>query len=223
MPFSPRFIFAPALALLLAGNTSFAVPADMSPLYSNVNILDSNPDLLAELKITPEQEKGLKATQGRRSKIWKQSFDDCAKVKLSNLPESEKASKLRALQAQEANDTFQVYGETLHPEQIKRLKQILLQKHGMGVFDYPEIQAALKISDKEVKVLREAATKLMRETMAELRVDIKAKKVSQQDVARKAFAMGRSVPDKVRELLNKEQQKMLEDLLGDKFYYKSEK
>ena len=222
MPFRSRFIFAPMLVLLLTGSTIFAAP-DLPPLFSNVDILGSSPDLIAELKITPEQEKSLKASQERRSQIHKQAFAECMKVATSKLTKSEKAIKINEMQTQEANDTFRVYAETLRPEQIKRLKQILLQRLGVRIFYYPEIQATLKLSDAEAKAIQEASLKSARETAAKLSADLKAKKITPTELMRKSSTMGRSIPDKVLELLNKDQKKALEDLLGTAFYSSSEK
>jgi hypothetical protein len=214
MPFTSRFLFASVLALLLGGS-AFA-GTEKSALYQ-VNIvglfLKDNKPLREELKITPEQEKSLKASEEKRGNIFRRYEEERAKVQKSNLPASEKDSQYRALETQASNDLFKVYEETLRPEQIKRFKQILLQRRGMDIFDHPEIRDALRIGDKEAKELREARDKLI----LELRADVKAKKISQQDAARKTNAMVYSVPDKVRELLNRDQQKVLEELLGEKY------
>jgi hypothetical protein len=215
-----RFVVALALTPLLA-NAMLANDAEKRSLYSSLNVLTFFTDeMKAELKITADQQRGLKASEERRNKIWQRYAQAIGKVANSTTPEREKNAKLRALETQAVDDLFKVYGETLRPAQVKRMKQIVLQVRGMEIFDYPEVRAALKIGDKEVRELRAAYDKLAIKMVAQLRAEVQAKKISAQDAARKASSMSHSVPESVRESLSKEQQGVLEDLLGEKYNYK---
>jgi hypothetical protein len=118
------------------------------------------------------------------------------------------------------DDLFKVYGETLRPAQVKRMKQIVLQVRGMEIFDHPEVRVALKIGDRQVNELRAAYDRLASQLVGQLRAEVQAKKISSQDAARTASSMSHSVPEGVRESLSKEQRKVLEDLLGPKYNYK---
>jgi hypothetical protein len=215
-----RFVFAVALPALLA-SPMLANDAEKRSLYSSGNVLNFFTDeMRAELKITAAQQRGLRASEERRTKIWQQYCQATGKVANSKLPEREKNTKLRALETQVVDDLFKLYGETLRPEQVKRMKQIVLQVRGMEIFDYPEIRSALKIGDKEVKELRAAYDKLAIEMVGQLRADVQAKKITAQDASRRASSMAFSVPERVRELLSKGQQRVLQDLLGEKYNYR---
>jgi hypothetical protein len=216
-----RFVLAATLALSFTA-AACAGDADKQCMYCGINLLTfvSNDELRADVKITLDQERSLKGSEERRNAIWRQYCQDNGKLVNSKLPEREKNAKMRTLETQLVNDLFKVYGEILWPAQIKRMKQILLQARGIEVFEYSEIRSALKIGDKEVKELHAAWDKWAYERRLQLQADVAAKKITNEEAARLAGSAARSVPRKVRELLSAEQQKILEDLLGDKFVYK---
>jgi hypothetical protein len=221
MKFAPAVIFASALTALTAGRS----PADdvqRNPPYGpvTVSLFMTDKDRKSELRITAEQEKALQATEEKRNKIFLSYNEECVKVFQSKLAEGQKTAKVRALDMKAADDLFKVYGEVLRPAQVKRMKQIVLQHHGIGVFDLPEVRDALKISDKEVKALRAAHYKLAGEVNTELSKRISAKTITAQEAARMASSMTIGVPDQVRALLSKEQQKAFDELHGEKFNYK---
>ena len=221
MTCTSRFLFAVALLPLFAGST-LANDAEKRSLYSSVMVLTFfNDDMKAELKVTAAQQRGLKATEERRNKIWQQYCQATGKVTNSKLPEREKNAKARALETQVVDDLFKVYAETLQPAQVKRMKQIVLQVRGMEIFDYPEVRAALQIGDRQVKQLRAAYDKLAHEMVGQLKAEVQAKKMTNQEAARKASAMSHSVPERIQESLSKEQQRALKDLLGDPYNYRN--
>ena len=217
---SCRFVFIAAITLSCSG-AAFAGEAEKRCVYSALNILTFFDDQMrAELKITPDQDRSLKGGEDRRQQLWRQYSQACGQVANSKLFEGEKNAKLRALETKLVDDLCKIYSETLWPTQLKRMKQIVLQVRGMEMFDYPEIRSALKIGDKEVRELQSAYGKLATEYAAQLRADVDAKKITNQEAAQKAMRLTFSVPKKVRELLSKEQQKILDDLLGEKYVYK---
>jgi hypothetical protein len=216
-----RFVLAAGLLPVLTA-AAFAGDADKRSLYPCVNILSFfTPEMRAELKITPDQQRSLEGADGRRQAIWRGYCEEDRKVIDAKLPEREKDAKRRALETQVVNDLCKLYGETLWPAQIKRMKQIALQIRGIEIFDYPEIRSALKIGDKEAKELHAAWDKWAYEKRLQLQDDVAAKKITNQEAARLAGSAARSVPRKVRELLSQEQQKILEDFLGEKYIYKN--
>jgi hypothetical protein len=225
MLFTSRFLLAPVFALVLVCTAATAADSDKPALYSVVDLQNffgfgrnqDRQDRAVDLKITPEQQQALKATKDQRDKIGRQFSDEAVKIQQAKLSAVERNTKLRALNERMSDEFFKVYADTLQPEQIKRMKQIILQSHGMTLFDLPEVRDALKIGDKEVKQLRDAYDKLAKESLAQWQADIKAKKITQKDAAGNAFLMSHSVPDKVRTLLSTNQQKVLDDLIGEKF------
>jgi hypothetical protein len=215
-----RFTFAAAFALSFAG-AALANDAERRSLYSSLNLLTFfNKETKAELNVTPDQDRRLKAGEERRQKLWQRYAEASRKVTESKLSEREKNAKERTLETQLVDNLCKMYGETLRPEQVKRMKQIVLQVRGMEIFDHPEILKALKIGDREVKKLRAAYDQQAREMADDLRAQVEAKKITNKEAARQALAMTFSVPDRVRASLSKEQQRVLEDLLGKKYTYK---
>jgi hypothetical protein len=218
MKLNSRLLFSSALGLLLSASAFGEVDTDKSSLYIPGNVqtfFDKN--TMAELKITPEQDKALKATQEKRDKIWRQFCDESLKLRSSNFASPDKATntKIWASERKAADDLFQSYSEVIKPAQLKRMKQIVLQIRGMGIFDYREVRDALKISDKEAKAVKAAFGKLLQDINA----DIKAKKITLDEGSKRTVAMQTGVPDKAREVLSEEQQKALDDLLGGKFNF----
>jgi hypothetical protein len=215
-----RAILAAALTLSIAGPAR-AHDADRQSLYSSINLLTFfDKEHSAALKITPTQERALKATEDRRQKLWQKFVEQMGKIRSSKMPKAEADAKERALDTKLVDDLVKVYGETLSASQVKRMKQIVLQIRGMEVFDYPEVREALKIGDKEVRKLRDAYDKMAREMVEVLKANVAAKRMTSEEAARIAWSMRVSVPEKVRESLNEDQKKVLEDLLGEKFTYK---
>ncbi|HLW64580.1 MAG TPA: hypothetical protein VKS79_04610 [Gemmataceae bacterium] len=217
MTSTSRLVLAAAW-LLSISTAALANDAEKRCVYSAPNILTFfTAEMKAELKITPDQERSLKGSEERRTQIWQRYSKACGEVANSKLSEREKNAKLRGLEIQVVDDLCKVYSETLWPAQLKRMKQIVLQVRGMEIFDYPEIRSALKMGDPEVRELQSAYGKLATEYTAQLRADVEAKKITNQEAARKLIRLTFSVPKKVRETLSKEQQRILDDLLGEKY------
>jgi hypothetical protein len=208
--------------LLLPTGSAFAGDADRMSLYNPANVetfFITNRSAVAELKVDALQAKDLKATEEKRSKISKRYAAELAKVQMSKLPEKEKNAKYRALDTQHSEALFAAYGEVLRPEQVKRMRQIVAQIQGMGILEHAEVRRGMKIGDKEIKLLQDAYYKWAVERRRELEEDVKAKKITPQEAARRASNYGFSVPKGVRTTLNQEQNKFLDDLLGPKYDY----
>jgi hypothetical protein len=211
-----RFILATTLTLLLSCAALADDDAQKRSLYCPVNILGFfTKDTKAELRISRDQEKRIAASHDKQSKIWRQYVDATVKVQKAKLSQRDENAKLRVLETQVAEELFKMYAEILRPEQLKRMRQIVLQVRGMELFDHPEIRDALQLEEEDIKVLRAAYDGQMHELAA----DVEAKKITLEDAARISSSMSFSVPDRVRESLSKEQRKILEDLLGEKYNY----
>jgi hypothetical protein len=221
MKFAPAVVFASALTLLSAG----VAPADFDPpeasgLYSTVNVLNFfTPDLRAELKVTPEQQRGLETIDNLRGGIWRRYCQEKEEVRKLGLPDKEKWSRFRGLDTWCSAELFQLYGRVLTPTQINRMRQIVLQIRGMEIFDHVEIREALKIGDKEVRALKDAYNEFARDEMKALLAAVEAKTLDRKDAARRASLATFGVPERVRKVLNKEQQRVLDSILGEKYTY----
>jgi len=215
------FSFVSTLVLLTSGSL-YAGDSEDRSLYSATNVYTflSDARMIKELKISPEQEKSLAATREKRSKIWERYSKAMVELSDKELPKKLENALSRKLETQVSEDLFQAYGEVLRPEQVKRMKQIVFQIGGMEVFDHPEVRNALKIGNKEIEAYLAANDKFKGEKFAEIQAMVKAKKITSDEGARKAFSLSMAVPDSVRALMNKEQQKVFEELHGDRFYGK---
>jgi hypothetical protein len=204
------YLFTPAFIVVLATRASAFDVAAMTPPYSAVNIwsLLNNPQAKKELKITTDQEKGIQASVDKWQKASSRDADTIYKWSGPG-----KEAKIRALTKQRAEELFGWLGQTLRPEQIKRLKQIMLQQHGMSVLDHPEIRAVLKLDDAQVKHLKAIFEKARNDLAARAQ----AGKISRQDGAKQFHALGFGVPDQVREALTEQQRQTLKDLLGEPY------
>src|SRR5262245_25793270 len=137
MKLASALFLASAVTVLSLGDAT-ANDADRRSLYAAANVVDFlSREIKNELKITPEQERVLKATEEKRQKFWRKYAEDAGKNGQSKLPEKEKNAKARALETQVCEDLFDVYGEALRDEQLNRMKQIILQIKGMEIFDHP--------------------------------------------------------------------------------------
>lgn len=215
MKTSSLFPCSIVITLLCAG-VAFADAEPHRALYSSVNVLLAGSDRawLAEMKVSAGQQQALEAGRERRNKIWQRYNDEREQVRKSKASEVEKNARMRALETRVSEDLFRDYSEVLRPDQIKRMKQITAQVHGMDVFDFPEVRQALKIGDQDVKKLREAYNKYAKELRADLEAQLKAKLITNEQAAKKATGFTCSVPEKVRLLLDFDQRKVLDDLLG---------
>jgi hypothetical protein len=215
-----RFVSTLILAALTAAGAS-AGDAHWRALYAVGSVYYFfDKGRKADLKVTAEQERALEDTKERREKVRQRYEEENLALRESKLPESQKNAKLRALETKASEDLFRLYGEVLRPEQIKRMKQILFQTREMEVFDHPEVREALKIGDKEWRALWDAYNKLGRETVEQLKAEVEAKKITPQEAARRARAVGWSVPEQVRAVLTPEQRKVFEDLYGEKYTFR---
>jgi hypothetical protein len=223
MKHTPVITSTLALTMLLVSGTFAAeYPIESRALYSTVHLLSFfNKDHAAACKVSDSQEKDIKskANEARRQKIWVDYLQESEKVKKSKLPDKEQYPKLRALEVKASDEMFRVYAETLRPDQIKRMKQILAQMHGMDLFEFPAVRNALKIDDKEVKGLRAAWDKWAFQYRMELEADLKANKITREEAARRAGNARNSVPDPILELLNADQRAIIVNLVGEKFTY----
>lgn len=206
-----------AALLLFTG----ATPADDTyapTLYKAGMVLNCfSKEAIEELRITPAQKKSLDAGEKRRSAIWDKDVKDSVSVRKSKLSETEKNARLRAIDLETSEALFKLYGESLQPQQIKRVKQLIVQVSGMEVFEVPEARTMLKLSEKDVKSLKAEYQKFTQELAKKLKADLAAKTITQKEYASLALAATFSVPDPVRKVLTKNQNAALEDLLGEKY------
>ncbi|MSR53983.1 MAG: hypothetical protein EXS09_11940 [Gemmataceae bacterium] len=120
-----------------------------------------NEGVQKELKMEKEQtEKVTEATK----KITDKHAD--AFTKLRDLEAEERRTKSAELTKVVSEETLTAVTEILKPEQVKRLKQIELQRAGVAAFTRADVEKALSIKDEQktkFKAISEESTTKMRE------------------------------------------------------------
>jgi hypothetical protein len=217
-----KFAAAVVVALTLSAGVARAdvEPPESFGLYPIVVVLDFfTPGMDTELGVTAEQKRGLESLDELRGGIWRQLLRDEEAVRKLNLPPKERSARLRALDTGASAELFRLYGRVLRPDQVARMRQICLQVRGMEIFDHVEIREALKVGDKEVRALKAAYDEYARDEMKKLRAAVDEKRLAPKDAAREASLATHGVPDRVRKVLSKEQQRVLDSVLGEKYTY----
>ncbi len=195
------------LSLMLVRTVSAAELAELVPPYKPVDIIMLLQDEKAKraLNIVSYQEPGIKAIVA--SWPLTQHKDTVA---ISSLKGPDRLIKARALTARRADELFQSLSRVLSPQQLKRLKQILLQQWGITVLEHPEIRQALKLSAEQAERLTtihvEHRKEILKETMEG--------KIPRDAGYNEYNRMVRILSDRIRSALSAEQQQILDDLLG---------
>lgn len=172
-----------------------------------------NKDVQKELKLTDEQaEKAEKIAKDDADK----HKDDFAK--LQDVPMEERFAKAQELQHQVTSETLKDLGDTLKPEQISRLKQIMLQQRmrspfggGVAVFLDPEVQKELKLTDKQkddLKTMADDARKEAREIFQNANGNF-------QEAGQKVRELQKEKMENAEALLTADQKKAWKDMQGE--------
>jgi hypothetical protein len=163
--------------------------------------------------------KELNLTKAQQDVILRDSWNKLRKEvtdqDLAKATGPDRDAKVRALCLKRYDETFAAAGQTLTPAQIARLKQIVLQGFGVGLFDHPEIRAARKLDEAQVKRLKADYKRLE----AELGAEITSGKLTRSEAYWKLNDFSFGVPEKVRESLTAEQRKKLKQLLGEPYAF----
>jgi hypothetical protein len=207
------YLAAPALVLTLTAGAFAADLEDLIPLWSapRITYCLNDAKMKADLKITKEQDK---AVQAVLKKFDKDTSGDGQTIFKFKGTQKEKFAQTRVLHGKRGEELLQLLGKVLDDEQVTRLKQLSLQHEGMGLFRYPEVREALKLSDKEADTL-EATYKKLRDDCIR---DFQSGKITKEEGRRRYEALGNQIPAGVRAQLSTKQRRALNDLLGEPFY-----
>ena len=181
--------------------------------FGGIGALLDNKDVQKELNLTDDQiEKAKKVATDVREKHQ----DDFAKLR--DVPMEERFQKMMALGKEVTDETLKGLGDTLKPEQTKRLKQVLLQQQvqspfggGPSVFLTPDVEEALKLTDKQkddLKTMAEDYRKDVREAFQN------AQGGDRQEAAKKMASMRKEAMDNALKVLDDKQKATWEELNG---------
>ena len=154
-------------------------------------------------------------------------------TKLRDLAQEERRTKTTELTKIVSEETLVALGEVLKPEQMKRLKQIELQRAGIVAFTRPDVEKALAFNDEQkgkVKTIADESATKMRELMGAggpggARGARGAGGAGGAGGARagaapdqaKIAALRKEMSEKVMLVLNDDQKKTWKDMTGDAF------
>jgi hypothetical protein len=134
-------------------------------------------------------------------------------VTLLRIPAVQKELKLSEEQTKKVDQAIlKALGEVLEPDQLKRLRQISLQAKGTRALAEPAVQEALKLSNEQ----RENIKTIAEDTAKEIKELFKDKE-NFKDNIRKVGTLQREMGEKIRGVLNADQKKAWEEMIGEKF------
>jgi Spy/CpxP family protein refolding chaperone len=152
-----------------------------------------------ELKVTDDQIK--KAEE--LSEKQREAFES-----LRDLEPEERAKKM-----QEANqENEKALAEILKPAQVKRLKQISLQRAGIQAFISPDVIKELKFTDAQNEKIKE-----IRQQTMEQRGDVFQNTNDRAEIRKKLIEIDKSAIEKVVSELKPEQKAKWKELIGEPF------
>lgn len=193
-------------------------PKDERPTYGESMTLYGGDRIVAyltlqkhiqlELKITKQQETAIKTILNKHG----DNHPMKARLDVKGTPK-EQAKKIRAMDIAEGEELLQTLSGTLSAAQLKRLKQLMAQSHGSMIFELPEARALLDMSDKQAKEVASLYDKIRADALR----DFKAKKLTAADGQKLEHSLSKGVPPQVRATLTPDQQKALNDLLGEPY------
>jgi hypothetical protein len=151
------------------------------------------------LKITSNQEIDV----AQCLKKFRAGFVDLFKTKLSPLE----------IDRKNFDAMMDLLSKSLNPDQMKRLRQIILQLSGISMFDFKEVRTAINLPSSDVAKLKAIHQKMCNELTAKAG----AKKMTAAEVGKQFGVYSKGVPDRVRAALNDQQQAKLQELIGNNF------
>jgi hypothetical protein len=167
--------------------------------------LTMDQQIKAELKLTKDQESQIKPA----IKKWQAAQGENAN-KIFKMTGPDKYDKIRALNQQESDEFLRGISQALRPEQVTRLKQIMIQRLWMKLFHIREIRDSFKLTSEKVADLDALAHK----AKTDLQKLILDGKISRQEGKKQLDAFGRVIPDRVLAALTDDQRKKVKEMLG---------
>jgi hypothetical protein len=186
------------------GRGGFGMGGGLSMLLSNSGVQD-------ELKLDDSQKEKARAfaEQAREKRT-------AARDELQGLDQEERMKKFREMAAESNAAARKFAGETLKPEQIKRLEQIELQVGGANAFAEEGLQKKLNLTADQksaIASINESSMQEMREIGRD--VDFQERMEKMREIRSKAL-------DEIKGKLTDEQKTKYTELLGSPFEYKPE-
>lgn len=192
------------LALALVGFALAQRPGGGRNLGPGALLQD--PAVQKELKLTEDQGTKLKDAL---AKVRDNNKDDFAKFK--DASDEEKQQMMRKFGA--AND--KAIAGVLDEKQMKRFKQLRLQRQGAFAFANPDVQGKLKLSDDQKGKIREIGSDSFK----------KGREIFQggnnEETQKKLAELNKETMDKIAGVLNDDQKKTWKEMTGEPFKFEA--
>jgi hypothetical protein len=178
--------------------------------------LIENVGVQQELKLDNEQVEKAKAAV---DKVREKHRAD--RAKLQDLSQEERREKSRAINQAVSEETMKALEDVLKPEQIKRFKQIELQRRGAEAFTEPEVQKALKLSGEQKEKIKTIAADAAQERRELLqrggnRGQGEANRGG-EEAQKQMVALRKATVEKVSAVLTGEQKQTWKEMIGQPF------
>jgi Spy/CpxP family protein refolding chaperone len=208
------------LVLLAASalcNTAWAQPGPRGggPMFTQTPAM-----MYAALLNAPTVQKDLNLTDDQKAKIKQAAEKSRAAMrelvsKMGNMGDAtdeERAEMRKKMQAQQ-EESRKAVSDVLQPEQLKRLKEIALQRMGTGALSDKDVQKELKLTDEQIAKIKSIGEEAMKK-MGEL---FSAGPGGDMDAMRKKMEeMRKDTEAKLTNVLTAEQKTALETMKGKK-------
>jgi hypothetical protein len=211
-----KILLAAGIAVLLAGPSLAQGPRGGNPLG---RMLD-NKDLQKELKLTEDQ---VTKAKGAADDVFKKHADDFKDIDFRS-PEGRE--KMGTMMREVGKETLKAMDSVLNADQMKRFRQIMLQQsinmQGPAVFNDPEVQKDLKLTDEQKDKIKTINSDLG-EDRAELFKEAQSDPAKGREAFQKMPGLNKEAMDKANKVLTTSQKKTLEELKGEPFEIKFER
>ena len=178
--------------------------------------LIENVGVQQELKLDNEQVEKAKAAI---DKVREKHSDD--RAKLQDLSQEERRAKSRAITQAVSEETLKALENVLKPEQIKRFKQIELQRRGVEAFTEPEVQKALKLTGEQKEKIKTIAADAAQERRELFQGggnrDQSGANRGGKEAQKKLAVLRKATMEKVAAVLTDDQKQSWKDMIGQPF------
>jgi Spy/CpxP family protein refolding chaperone len=201
-------IALPAFGQLLPGRMPFLEDGLGAPF------LLMNKGVQKEIKLTEEQHSKIRQIVAEMFRKYQPEF---AKAR----GDQTKMVQLMRDSTRETRDKVEkALPDILSTEQAKRLKQIELQANGVHSLEKPDVQKELKLTDKQKEEVKRISDGLKRDVVAIVKDAASAPLRKGAEAVRKAGTRNNEATKKALAVLNRDQQKIWNEMAGEKFELK---
>jgi Spy/CpxP family protein refolding chaperone len=189
-----------ALALAVVALAAAAVQAQgPRPGGGGTLFLLTQKSVQEELKMSEEQVKKVSELEAKQREAFRDFRDLSREERQKKFQEMAKANE-------------KAIGEILKPEQLKRVKQISLQRQGLRALGDPEVAEALKLTAEQ----KDKVKAVMDETGKEMRALFGAG-LDRDEARKKMEEIRKASEEKLMTILTDEQKTKLKELQGEPF------